>query len=131
METTNFTHLRAETIGGNAANFTHLQAETIGGNAAVGSLKVGTLALSKADSYALATEEKNNVFIGCTMSEDSKALTLGLPAGQLVIVKNTGGTNAFTVKNATDDTGTSLAAGKSLLIVAGTAKDTSVVIALD
>jgi hypothetical protein len=127
METTNFTHLRAETIGGNAANFTHLQA----GNAAVGSLKVGALALSKADSYALATEEKNNVFIGCTMSEASKALTLGLPAGQLVIVKNTGDTNAFTVKNASDDTGTSLAAGKSLLIVAGTAKDTSVVIALD
>jgi hypothetical protein len=119
METTNFTHLRAETIGGNTANFTQLQAETIGGNAAVGSLKIGILALSKDDSYALTTEEKNNVFIGCTMSEASKVLTLGLPAGQMVIVKNTGDTNAFTVKNASDDTGIILGAGQSLLVVAG------------
>ena len=112
-------------------NFTHLRADNIGGNAALGSLKVGTIALTKSDSYALAEAEKSNVYIGCTMSAASKVLTLGLPAGQLAVVKNTGAANAFTVKNATDDTGTSLAAGKSLLIVAGATKDTSVVIALD
>lgn len=112
-------------------NFSHVVADTIGGNASLGSLKVGVVSLTKADSYTLVAAEKANVYIGCTMSAASKVLTLGLPAGQLVIVKNTGGTNAFTVKNAADDTGTSLAAGKSLLIVAGATKDTSVVIALD
>ncbi|MDD4564836.1 MAG: hypothetical protein PHE79_05095 [Eubacteriales bacterium] len=90
----------------------------------------GATAVEKADSYALAAAEKNTL-IKCEMTAASKVLTLGLPEGQMAVVKNVGATNAFTVKNIATDTGTSLAVGKSLLVFAGKAKDTNVVIALD
>jgi hypothetical protein len=103
---------------------------TFAGNVSGLGLVGGVTALSKSDNYALAAGEKT-LFIGCTMGAGSKTLTLGLAAGQAAIVKNTGGTNAFTVKNVAGDTGTSLATGKSLLIIANATNDASIVIALD
>ena len=43
----------------------------------------------------------------------------------MVIVKNAGATNAFTVKNIATDTGTSLAVGRSLLVFASNTEDES------
>lgn len=87
-------------------------------------------ALTKSDNYALAAAEKSPV-VTCTMSAGSKTLTLGLATGQQAVIKNSGGTNAFTVKNQAADTGTSLAAGKSMLFIASTTTDGNIVIALD
>lgn len=96
-----------------------------------GSLNVGVLALTKSDSYALSAVEKANAVFAITLSAAPKTVTLGLPVGQFAIVKNAGSTNAFTLKNIAGDTGTSLATGKSVLIVASATKDKSLVIALD
>ena len=92
----------------------------------------GTVKVAKADSYSLTAAEKNNIVFLASMSDASKVLTLGLPEGQLVFVINTGGTNAISVKNVSGDTGTSVAAGKAILLVAGSSTaDTNTVIALN
>jgi superfamily II RNA helicase len=49
----------------------------------------------------------------------------------MFIVKNAGGTNAFTLKNISRDTGKSLAAGKSVIIICSETANGSTVIALD
>ena len=130
-EPTRLTNLEVtETV--KAAGFTGPLAGNVSGNATVGSLTIGTLAIQKADSYALVAAEKAKVFIGCEMTAGSKVLTLGIAEGQFMIVKNVGATNAFTVKNIAGDTGTSLAAGKSIILIAGSATaNTNIVIALD
>lgn len=87
--------------------------------------------LSKAVDYALSATEKAKLFTGLVMTATSKVLTLGLAAGQAMIVMNTGDTNAYTVKNVADDTGTSLAAGKAVLIIGSATADASLVIALN
>lgn len=100
----------------------------------VGSQKgaiLGSLSLSKAIDYALTAAEKANLVFLITLTAGSKAVTLGLAAGQVALVHNAGDTNAFTVKNIATDTGTSLAAGKTLLMVGSVTKDTSTVIALN
>lgn len=95
---------------------------------ATGDLKAGTLAglfngllgsttLSKSDSYTLADSEKKP-YIGITLSAASKTVILGLETGQVAIVVNEGGSNAFTLKNVSGDSGTSLAAGKLAIIKA-------------
>lgn len=124
MANTKFTNLEATgtlTAGGVA---------TLNGGAVTPKLTTTVTALTKADNYALAAAEKTLV-VGVTLSAGSKTVTLGLAAGQVAIVKNTGATNAFTVKNVADDTGTSLAAGKSLLVVGNATANASIVIALD
>ena len=97
----------------------------------IGATVAKVLSVTKAVDYALASSEKKNRLIKTTMSAASKTLTLGLPEGQEIIVKNAGATNAFTVKNVSGDTGTSLAVGKSLLIFASETADASTVIELD
>lgn len=94
-------------------------------------LIINSIKLEKAVDYALSEADKDAYLIKASMSAASKTLTLGLAENQMVIVKNIGATNAFTVKNISTDTGTSLAAGKSILIIASGTKDTSTVIALD
>ena len=73
--------------------------------------------LSKSADYSLAASEKKP-YIGITLSAASKTVTLGLDNGQVAIVVNEGGTNAFTLKNVSGDSGTSLAAGKLAIITA-------------
>ena len=80
--------------------------------------KLGDLSavIEKADSYALAEDEKKP-FVNVSMSAASKALTLGLDVGDVMVVSNIGGSNAVTVKAIDGDTGTSVAAGKVALCI--------------
>lgn len=87
------------------------------------------VALSKSDSYTLADAEKVP-YIGITLSAASKTVTLGLPDGAAALVVNEGGTNAFTLKNVSGDSGTSIAAGKAYLIRASTTANGSKLTAL-
>lgn len=92
---------------------------------------LGSVAISKAADYSLTTAEKANLTYLLTATAASKTFTLGLAAGQVALVHNAGGTNTFTVKNVSGDTGTSLAAGKTLLFIASTTTDASTAIALN
>ena len=112
-----------------------LKAGSIEGNvigSVTGSL-VGTpvgVAISKADSYALADDEKV-FYVGATFTAASKTLTLGLPDGAVCVVVNEGGTNAFTLKNVSGDSGTSVAAGKAYLVRASKTANGSVLTLLN
>ena len=68
------------------------------------------------DTVALTAAERKPV-ICATASAASKKLQLDLGDGEVAIVINVGGTNAFTAINLEGDTGTSIAAGKVALIV--------------
>lgn len=88
------------------------------------------VAISMSANYTLTDEEKV-FYIGATFSAASKTLTLGLPDGAVCVLVNEGGTNAFTVKNVSGDTGTSVAAGKAYLIRASETADGSVLTLLN
>ena len=75
--------------------------------------------ISKAANYSLTDEEKTP-YIGITLTAASKTITLGLPNGAACLLVNEGGSNAFTVKNVSGDSGTSIAAGKAYLVRAST-----------
>ena len=75
--------------------------------------------ISKGANYTLTDAEKTP-YIGITASAASKTMTLDLPDGVAVLLVNEGGTNAFTVKNVSGDSGTSIAAGKAYLVRAST-----------
>lgn len=123
MAATNFNAVAMDSLAAGSVTATTLT---------TGNRIVGALALQKADSYALAAAEKLKELIKCEVTAGSKVLTLGLVENQCVIVKNVGATNAFTVKNIAGDTGTSLAAGKSIMLIAGSGTaNTNTVIALD
>ena len=77
------------------------------------------VSLTKSANYTLAEDEKV-FYIGITLSAASKTVTLDLPTGAVAIVANEGGTNAFTLKNVSGDSGTSIAAGKAYLVRAST-----------
>ena len=66
-------------------------------------------------------------FLGVTASAASKTLTLGLDDGDMMLLVNEGGTNAFTVKNVEGDTGTSIAKGVVALVIASKTADATVV----
>ena len=93
-----------------------------------GNLK--TAAISKADSYALSDSEKLNQLILLTQTGDGKTFTLGLSAGSAVLVYNAGA-KAFTLKNVSDDTGQSVAAGKVYLVVASATANQSTFVLLN
>ncbi len=76
-------------------------------------------AVTFADSVAL-TDSQKDLFVQAVASAASKVLTLGLQDGQFMLIANVGGTNAFTVKNIADDTGSSLATGKVALVIGST-----------
>jgi len=107
--------------------FTGLQADQVKGGVA------GAVALTKSASYSLTAAEKAAPAVIVTMSAASKVLTLGLADGQMMVVVNAGATNAFTVKNVSGDTGTSLAANasKALLVIGNSTANASTVIALN
>ena len=87
------------------------------------------VSLTKSANYTLAEDEKV-FYIGITLSAASKTVTLDLPTGAVAIVANEGGTNAFTLKNVSGDSGTSIAAGKVYLVKASQTANASVVTAL-
>ena len=92
---------------------------------------LGSLALSKADNYALTAAEKANFAFSIIATAGSKTITLGLAAGQVAVVYNAGDTNAFTLKNIAADTGTSIVATKVVIFIASATANASTVIALN
>lgn len=114
-------------------NFTKLHAEVIDGTAITGALTgsvISTNTISKAVDYALSTTEIAKLFTSITMTAASKVLTLGLAAGQAMIVYNAGA-ETLTVKNVAGDTGTSLATTKAILVIGSATANASIVIALN
>lgn len=91
---------------------------------------LGGVTLSKADNYALADDEKV-ACVSISLSEASKALTLGIDDGDVMLVHNSGATNAVTVKNLSSDTGTSVAAGKVALVIGSTAANETDILTLN
>ena len=85
-----------------------------------------TTVISVDADYALAESERKP-FINVTATAASKVLTLDLAEGDCAIVYNAGGTNAFTVKNVSDDTGTSVGAGKVAYVMASRTADATAV----
>jgi hypothetical protein len=92
---------------------------------------LGSVAITKADNYALSAPEKANLAFMLTATAASKTITMGLAAGQVALAHNVGDTNAFTLKNVSGDTGTSLAAGKTVLMIGSATANGSTVIALN
>jgi len=92
---------------------------------------IGGAAISKAVDYALSAAELKALAVRVTLTAESKTVTLGLAANQIMFVLNAGDTNAFTLKNIAADTGKSLAAGKIVLVIGSATKDASTVIALN
>lgn len=76
----------------------------------------------------MTLEEKDRAFIlVIRATAASKTVTLDLPDYACCIVFN-GGSNTFTLKNVSGDSGTSVAAGKAFMIAASrTANETKVV----
>ena len=65
-------------------------------------------------------ETDRAAYIGITATAASKTVTLDLPEGAVCLVVNEGGSNAFTLKNVSGDSGTSIATGKAYLVRAST-----------
>lgn len=86
--------------------------------------------VTKSDNYTLAEEEKKP-FVNVTMSAASKALTLGLEVGDVMVVSNIGASNAVTVKAIAGDTGSSVAAGKVALCIGQAAANASKIYVLN
>lgn len=97
--------------------FTNLKAARLAG-------LIDGVTISKGANYTLADEEKV-FYIGITASAASKTITLDLPDGAVCIVVNEGSTNAFTLKNVSGDSGTSIATGKAYLVRASTTANAS------
>lgn len=98
-------------ISGNAEiGGTLTPATVIGGGAAK------AISVDCTNSIALATSQKNATLIDITASGSSKVLTLGMTAGQIVAIKNSGANNV-TVKNIATDNGVAATAKKTALFL--------------
>ena len=85
---------------------------------------MGVSIVSKGANYTLQENEKAAV-IALAATASSKTFTLDLPDYTVAIVVNVG-VNAFTLKNVSGDSGTSIAGGKVYLIFASrTANDSA------
>ena len=91
---------------------------------------LGAKTIEKADSYALSAADRAAVFISLKNTGSSKTFTLGLAAGQIALVYNHG-TQSVTVKNVADDTETTLATTKLILVVGSATANASTVIELN
>jgi len=82
------------------------------------------------DSAELTADQKRP-FIAVSSSAASKTITLGLDVGDTAIVTNVGGVNAVTLKNVAGDSGTSLATGKTALVIASQTANASTILILN
>lgn len=71
------------------------------------------------DDKTLGEYEKD-LFLKASASASSKTITLGLADNQPMFIANVGASVAFSVKNLTGDSGTSIAAGKVALVLGST-----------
>lgn len=78
---------------------------------------MGAVKVSQGANYTLASAEKVGV-IALEATAASKTFTLDLPDGTAAFVANVGASNAFTLKNVSGDSGTSIATGKLYLVIA-------------
>lgn len=123
---TRFTRVEAEEFKGDVVgNVTGDVTGNVNGKAKGA---IHAVQISKADDYTM-TEKAG--YVGVTMTAASKSLVLGLGDGEACLVHNEGGTNAFTLKNLSGDTGTSLAAGKAALVVGSGTADGAVICLLN
>ena len=98
--------------------FTGLETEELKcRNAALEGVMTCKKTITVSADRVLNSSESNAVAVGITASAASKTVTLGLRAGQILFVINEGSANAFTLKNVSGDTGTSVGAGKVCLVV--------------
>ena len=96
-------------------NFNDVKVDTLETARIVGGRGTKTIAVDTA-----LTDAEKATYLEVTASAASKVLTLGLGNGEIMFLKNAGGTNAFTAKNIAGDTGVSVATGKTALCVGGT-----------
>lgn len=92
-----------------------------------GLLGASTITLS--DNMTLQEQDRAFVLL-VDATAASKTLTLDLPDGACCIVFN-GGSNTFTLKNVSGDTGTSVASGGVYLVKASREANSSVIIQLN
>ena len=78
------------------------------------------------DNYALTPEQKNATTITISASGTSKVLTLGMTAGQMVVITN-GGANNVTVKNTSDNSGVAITAAKTAVYLVTAAEPIKIV----
>jgi hypothetical protein len=78
------------------------------------------------DDYALTPEQKNATTITISASDTSKVLTLGMTAGQIVVITN-GGEKDVTVKNVSDNTGVAITASKTAIYLVTAAEPIKIV----
>lgn len=90
----------------------------------------GSISIEKADSYALTSAESKKFVISLKNTGNSKTFTLGLEDGQVALVYNHG-TESFTLKNVSGDTGTTVATTKLYLVIGSKTANASKVIALN
>ena len=88
-------------------------------------MQTGSRFIAAADTTL--AENRRWFYVGLEMNAPSKTLTLDLPDGYVCLVCNEGDTNAFTVKNVSGDTGTSLGTGKVALVVANRTANKTIV----
>lgn len=93
-------------------------------------MKEFSTAVTFEDDYKLKDSEKD-LFIAAVASAASKTLTLDLETGVTCLIANVGGTNAFTLKNVSGDSGTSVATGKVAIVFASTTANGSKVYVLN
>lgn len=91
---------------------------------------LGSVVIEKANDYALSDSEKANFIFSLKATAASKVFTLGLDAGQAALVYNHG-TESFTLKNVSGDTGTTVATTKLVLVVGNATANASTVVALN
>lgn len=113
--------------------FTNVEAENFKGNfdgAVKGGIK-GAITKSIAADYTLTAAEKNAPVVMIESTAASKSVVLGLEAGQVMFVANVGGTNAFTAKAITGDTGTSVGTGKVAIVIGSSTANASKIYVLN
>ena len=121
---TNFTKVHADEFNADAVVGTTIVSSKLSGSV------ISTNTITKADSYSLSASEIAKFVTSITMSDASKVLTLGLAAGQTMIVYNAG-SETVSVKNVAGDTGTSVATTKAVLVIGSATANASIVIALN
>ena len=103
-------------------NFTKVHAEEFAGEATEAKKLIGSAVATLDKSFSVDTTLTgvDALAVTATASAASKSLVLGVKNGQILLVANVGGTNAFTLKGITGDSGTSLATGKVALVIGST-----------
>ena len=111
-DATKFTNVFADSVETTAQTTINLNGKKVKGILVIASLA--------ADKTLNATEKANEI-IEVTVSDATKTLTLGMAAGERMVIKNNDAAHALKVKNVAGDTALTIAASGSAIVFAGTA----------